>query len=130
MTDDWPGRLIFRPRTTLGKFFEVEQFRQVLGSQGLVFNDNGSDPDPHHHGSGPSSFENVPVGPFASRSARAGLNKPTKDDSISRVCRKNPGHQRLQSSRMMRSIDQLRSASFDLNLLIAFDAVTDSESFS
>src|SRR5204863_8219517 len=24
----------------------------------------------HHHGSGPSSFENVPVGPFASRSAR------------------------------------------------------------
>jgi hypothetical protein len=24
----------------------------------------------HHHGSGPCSFENVPVGPFASRSAR------------------------------------------------------------
>src|ERR1700674_5683292 len=24
----------------------------------------------HHHGSGPSSFENVPVGPFTSRSAR------------------------------------------------------------
>jgi len=27
-------------------------------------------PRQNHHGSGPSSFENVPVGPFASRSAR------------------------------------------------------------
>ena len=25
----------------------VEQFRQVPGSQGLVFDDNSSDPDPH-----------------------------------------------------------------------------------
>ncbi|MGC1294099.1 MAG: hypothetical protein WA869_03585, partial [Alloacidobacterium sp.] len=27
----------------------VEQFCQVLGSQGLVFDNNGSDPDPHEN---------------------------------------------------------------------------------
>jgi hypothetical protein len=34
-----------------------------------------------------------------------------------------PGHQRLQSTQLMRSIDHFDLRSFDLNLLIAFDAL-------
>jgi hypothetical protein len=43
----WRGLLLpanFRGMTGSGL---VEQFRQVLGSQGLIFDNNSSDPDPH-----------------------------------------------------------------------------------